>query len=122
MCIAVVFNLSASNSGLTKFYKRSVNTRPGSTGWSFLAVPRLTWVNDWRCGIPGGHLSTLPQYRRRGFGLAITAIMLQEIRKRGYRETWIWSSEVARSLYQQFDFVDADFGLREHKWHKLEES
>jgi predicted GNAT family acetyltransferase len=63
-------------------------------------------------------LSTPPDFRRQGFGGAITHALMQEIHSRGYAETWIWSSNMAKSLYQALGFVDADFGLREHVWRK----
>jgi GNAT superfamily N-acetyltransferase len=58
-------------------------------------------------------LSTPPQYRRQGFGGALTNYLLQEIRRRGYPSTWIWSSDTAHKLYQEHGFADADFGIRE---------
>lgn len=61
-------------------------------------------------------LSTLPDYRRQGLGGALTRFLLAETRRRGYAETWIWASNMARSLYKTLGFVDADFGIREHKW------
>lgn len=61
-------------------------------------------------------LSTPPEYRRQGLGGALTHALLQEIRRRGYADTWIWSSRMARSLYQKLGFVNADFGVREHVW------
>ena len=63
-------------------------------------------------------LSTPPEYRRQGLGGALTLALLQEIRRRGYTDTWIWSSRMARSLYQKLGFSDADFGVREHVWKK----
>ena len=63
-------------------------------------------------------VSTPPAYRGHGFGSAITQCLMQEIRKRGYSDTWIWSSNMAKPVYQQIGYVDADFGVREHTWHK----
>ena len=63
-------------------------------------------------------ISTPPEYRRQGFAGAMTYRIMQEIRKRSYNETWIWSSKLARSVYQKLGFIDADFGLREHSWKK----
>lgn len=62
--------------------------------------------------------STPPAFRQQGFGTALMHAMMQEIRERGYTETWIWSSPMAQSLYRQLGYIDADFGLREHKWTK----
>jgi GNAT superfamily N-acetyltransferase len=64
-------------------------------------------------------VSTPPVFRGQGFGGAITHFLMREIRSRGYRDTWIWSSSMAKSLYQKLGFVDADFGIREHSWRKL---
>jgi ribosomal protein S18 acetylase RimI-like enzyme len=63
-------------------------------------------------------ISTPPEHRRRGFGAAITHALMQVIRARGYGETWIWSSDVARRVYQRLGYVDADFGVREYKWRR----
>jgi ribosomal protein S18 acetylase RimI-like enzyme len=63
-------------------------------------------------------LSTPQAFRGRGFGGALTHALMSEIRKRGYNDTWIWSSDMAQSLYRKLGFVDADFGLREYRWHK----
>jgi len=63
-------------------------------------------------------ISTPPAFRRQGFGGAITHALMQEIRNRGYADTWIWSSKMAKRVYQKLGYVDADFGLREHSWHR----
>lgn len=63
-------------------------------------------------------ISTPPEFRRQGFGGAITHALMRTIRQRGYTSTWIWSSNMAKSLYQQLGYVDVDFGLREHRWKK----
>ena len=63
-------------------------------------------------------LSTPPAFRRQRFGGAMTHYLMQETRRRGYATTWIWSSNMAQSLYRSLGFVDADFGLRVHEWHK----
>jgi ribosomal protein S18 acetylase RimI-like enzyme len=63
-------------------------------------------------------ISTPDVFRRQGFGGAITHALMHEIRKRGYADTWIWSSNMAKSLYQKLGYVDADFGVREHNWRK----
>jgi ribosomal protein S18 acetylase RimI-like enzyme len=61
-------------------------------------------------------VSTPPALRRQGFGGAITRALLQHIRERGYNETWIWSSAAGKGVYEALGYVEADFGLREHKW------
>lgn len=63
-------------------------------------------------------VSTLPAYRRQGLGSGITHALMQEIIHRGYSDTWIWSSNMAKSVYQKLGYVDVDFGLREHNWIK----
>ena len=63
-------------------------------------------------------VSTPPALRQQGFGAAITHAMMREIRKRGYTRTWIWASDIGKSVYQKLGYVDADFGLREHSWRK----
>lgn len=63
-------------------------------------------------------VSTLPEYRRKGYGGALTHALMQEIRRRGYSETWIWSSDIGKSVYAKLGYVDADFGAREHKWQR----
>lgn len=61
-------------------------------------------------------LSTPPVHRKQGFGGALTSALMHEIRRRGYADTWIWSSNMAKPLYQSLGYVDADFGIREHTW------
>ena len=61
-------------------------------------------------------VSTPPAYRHQGFGRAITHALMQQIRDRGYADTWIWSSNMAKRVYQKLGYLDADFGLREHSW------
>jgi GNAT superfamily N-acetyltransferase len=63
-------------------------------------------------------VSTPPALRRQGLGGAITHALMREIRRRGYTDTWIWSSNIGKSVYQKLGFVDADFGMREYGWRK----
>jgi GNAT superfamily N-acetyltransferase len=63
-------------------------------------------------------ISTPPAFRQQGFGGALTHFMMKEICNRGYKDTWIWSSDMAKSTYRRLGYVEADFGLREHQWHK----
>jgi GNAT superfamily N-acetyltransferase len=63
-------------------------------------------------------VSTSPAFRHQGFGSAITHALMQGIRNRGYADTWIWSSNMAKSVYQKLGYVEVDFGLREHSWHR----
>jgi GNAT superfamily N-acetyltransferase len=63
-------------------------------------------------------ISTPPALRGQGFGGAITHFLMREIRSRGYADTWIWASNMAKPLYQKLGYADADFGIREHTWRK----
>jgi ribosomal protein S18 acetylase RimI-like enzyme len=63
-------------------------------------------------------ISTPPAYRNQGFGGAITHYLMREIRNRCYGDTWIWASNMAKSLYRKLGYADADFGIREHTWRK----
>jgi len=63
-------------------------------------------------------VSTPPAFRRQGLGGSLTHALMAEIRNRGYEDTWIWASNIARTVYEKLGYVDADFGLREHSWHK----
>ena len=63
-------------------------------------------------------VSTPPAFRGQGYGSAITHALMQEIARRGYTDTWIWSSDRAQSVYHKLGYVDVDFGLREHSWYK----
>lgn len=65
-------------------------------------------------------LSTPPAFRNQGLGGALTHALMREIRRRGYGESWIWASNMARPLYQSLGYVDADFGQREHEWRKAQ--
>ncbi len=62
-------------------------------------------------------VSTPPAFRHQGFGKAITHALMQQIQNRGYADTWIWSSNMAKSVYQKLGYIEVDFGLREHAWH-----
>ena len=63
-------------------------------------------------------LSTPPAYRRQGFGSLLMRALMDEIRSRGYPDTWIWSSNIGKSVYQKLGYIECDFGLREHTWKK----
>lgn len=63
-------------------------------------------------------ISTPPTFRRQGLGSALTHALMREMHDRGYNSTWIWSSDMAKSVYEKLGYVAADFGLREHSWHK----
>lgn len=61
-------------------------------------------------------ISTPPRFRRQGFGSAITFALMQEIQQRGYPDTWIWSSNLAKHVYQQLGYIEVEVGLRVHSW------
>jgi GNAT superfamily N-acetyltransferase len=63
-------------------------------------------------------VSTPPVFRRQGFAGVLMGALMGEIRSRGYKDTWIWSSDMARSLYQKLGYIDVDFGLRVYSWNK----
>ncbi|MEZ4863770.1 MAG: GNAT family N-acetyltransferase [Caldilineaceae bacterium] len=64
------------------------------------------------------NVSTPAHLRRQGFGGAITYAMLEEMRRRGYTWSWIWASQLGRSVYAKLGFVPADFGIREYQWRR----
>jgi hypothetical protein len=69
-------------------------------------------------GIAGIYdVSTPPSLRRQGFAGAITLAAMREARNRGYRQAWIWSSEMGKSVYRKLGFMAADFGVREYPWY-----
>lgn len=64
------------------------------------------------------NVSTPTELRRQGFGGAITHTALQHARGTGYQETWIWSSNLGKSVYAKLGFMMTDFGIREYQWKK----
>jgi predicted GNAT family acetyltransferase len=64
------------------------------------------------------NVSTPIKLRGQGFGSAITYAMLEEMCRRGYRWSWIWASELGRSVYAKLGFAPADFGVREYQWRR----
>ncbi|MEZ4708465.1 MAG: GNAT family N-acetyltransferase [Caldilineaceae bacterium] len=64
------------------------------------------------------NVSTPPALRGQGFGGAITHAMLAEMRRRGYDWSWIWASELGRSVYAKLGFTSVDFGVREYQWRR----
>lgn len=63
-------------------------------------------------------LSTPPTHRGQGFGGSLMNYLISEIRLRGYKNSWIWASPMARSLYTKLGYQEIDFGIREHIWTK----
>ncbi len=62
-------------------------------------------------------ISTPPALRGRGYGTAITRHMLEIARSLGYRDSWIWSSDQGKRVYESLGFVAVDFGIREHTFY-----
>ncbi len=62
------------------------------------------------------NVSTPEDFRRRGFGGAITYAGMQEAKRRGYVDTWIWSSNQGKGVYGKLGYVPMDFGVREYQW------
>jgi GNAT superfamily N-acetyltransferase len=68
-------------------------------------------------GIAGIYdVSTPPAFRGQGFGSAISLAMLHEAHAHGYRQAWVWSSQMGKRVYERVGFVAADFGVREYPW------
>lgn len=66
------------------------------------------------------NVSTPRQRRRQGFGGAITYALLAEMRRRGYTWSWIWASQLGKSVYAKLGFVPTDFGVREYQWRRAQ--
>lgn len=64
------------------------------------------------------NVSTPSNLRGQGFGGAITYAMLAEMRRRGYRWSWIWASQLGKSVYAKLGFAPTDFGVREYQWRR----
>lgn len=64
------------------------------------------------------NVSTPPDYRRQGFGSAITHAALQFAQARGYAHAWIMASQQGKSVYAGLGFTVTDFGMREYQWRK----
>jgi len=49
-------------------------------------------------------VATLPEYRRRGIGTAITRAVLEEIQQLGYQYSTLFASSMGRSIYERLGF------------------
>lgn len=66
-------------------------------------------------GIAGLYnVSTPPSLRRQGYGSAISRAMMVEAQKRGYKDTFVWSSPMGKGVYSRIGYVHADIGMREY--------
>jgi GNAT superfamily N-acetyltransferase len=63
-------------------------------------------------------ISTPPDFRRQGFGSAISWRLLQEAQTHGYQQAYVWSSQLGRGVYQRVGFVPVALGMREYCWQK----
>ncbi len=63
-------------------------------------------------------ISTPAAFRRHGFGSAISWAMVQEAKKRGYQQAYVWSSNMGKGVYQGVGFVPIELGMREYQWQK----
>lgn len=64
------------------------------------------------------NISTPSELRRQGFGDAITHPALGYALKRGYQESWIWSSQLGKGVYARLGFEKIGIGIREYQWKK----
>jgi GNAT superfamily N-acetyltransferase len=64
------------------------------------------------------NISTPAAFRRQGFGSAVSWWMMHEAQQRGYRQAYVWSSPMGRTVYQGVGFVPHDIGMREYSWQK----
>jgi GNAT superfamily N-acetyltransferase len=68
-------------------------------------------------GIAGIYnVSTPPAQRRRGYGSAITAFVVQEAIRRGFDTAWLLPSDMGKGVYERLGFVVTDFGVHEYSW------
>jgi ribosomal protein S18 acetylase RimI-like enzyme len=63
-------------------------------------------------------ISTPVAFRRQGFGSAISWWMLYEAQRRGYRQAYVWSSNLGRNVYRSVGFIPHNIGMREYSWEK----
>lgn len=63
-------------------------------------------------------ISTPLAFRRQGFGSAISWAMLQEAKKRGSTQAYVWSSPLGKGVYQGVGFVPIALGMREYEWQR----
>ena len=78
----------------SRFYLGFYNGKPVSTLLLYLSS-----------GVAGLHaVSTLPDYRNKGFGLAISGVALKEAYKLGYKIGVLQASELGEKVYRKFGF------------------
>jgi len=78
----------------SRFYLGFYNGKPVSTLLLYLSSE-----------VAGLHaVSTLPDYRNKGFGLAISGVALKEAYKLGYKISVLQASELGEKVYRKFGF------------------
>ena len=79
-----------------RLYTGTINGTPVSTSALFLGA-----------GVAGIHgVTTLPEYRGRGIGTAVTSLPLIDARNQGYRVGVLFSSEMAVNIYRKIGFQE----------------
>lgn len=68
------------------------------------------------------NVSTPQALRRQGLATAITHVALKHAADFGYCRSWIWSSDLGKSVYAKLGFVVTDFGIREYQWKKASQA
>jgi predicted acetyltransferase len=76
----------------TGYYKN----KPICTGLIYIegGVAGLYWI------------STVPDYRKKGFGLSLTSHILEQIKKRGIKTAVLNSSKAGSNLYRKMGFEE----------------
>lgn len=83
---------------------------PGLAGWALLheglvAATAWTFVHDGDCGVYG--VSTLPQWRRRGFAKRLMEHMLADAHAHGATSASLQSTPMGQPLYETLGFTAA---------------
>jgi ribosomal protein S18 acetylase RimI-like enzyme len=52
------------------------------------------------------NVATIPDYRGKGIGTAITLAPLMDAKKKGYEIAWLESSEMGKNLYKRIGFQE----------------
>jgi GNAT superfamily N-acetyltransferase len=81
---------------------------PGLAGWALLhdgliVATAWTFLNDGDCGVYG--VSTLPQWRRRGFARRLMEHMLADAQEKGAASASLQSTRMGQPLYESLGFT-----------------
>lgn len=91
-----IFSLSPAQREPLHFYLATLNGQPVATAILYLAG-----------GVANIHrVATLPEFRRRGLGAAVTLTALRAAYQVGYRVGSLQSSAVAYNLYRNLGFIE----------------